>query len=65
MVRVAIENSNAKHVHFRVGVNPVCDDDDPIMPAGHVETIAVLPGEKIAFAHAQGTDVKVSVSDIL
>jgi hypothetical protein len=66
LVRVAVENSAAKHVHFRVGVDPTASlVDDPFLPVNHVEYFAVKPGEQISFVHAQNQAVKICVTDII
>lgn len=66
IVRVAVSGSHGGHVYFAVGTNPTAVDDvSPALPTGSVEYFAVVPGEKMAFLNTHGTDVYVSVTEIL
>lgn len=66
LVRVAVSNSHGGHVYFAVGTNPTAVDDvSPALPTGSVEYFAVNPGEKMAFLNTHGSDVYVSVTEML
>jgi hypothetical protein len=65
LIRVAVEDTTG-HVHFRIGADPTCDlTVDPIIPGGTIEYLSVTPGHKIAFNHAKGSTIKVSVTDVV
>jgi hypothetical protein len=64
LMRVAIAN-NDSHIHFEIGSDPTATSSSMIMPAPNVEYIRVEPGEKIAFLRGAGTNINVTITDIL
>ena len=64
LMRVAVAN-NDSHVHFEIGTDPTATSSSPLMPAPCIEYFRVEPGEKIAFLRGAGTNINVTITDII
>jgi hypothetical protein len=64
LMRVAVANTDS-HIHIDVGTNPVATDSTLLMPASCIEYIAVSPGDKIAVLRGAGTNINVTITDII
>ena len=64
LMRLAVANTDS-HIHFEVGTNPTATGTSMIVPAPFVEYIAVRPGDKIAVMRGSGTNINVTITDII
>ncbi len=64
LMRVAVANNNS-HIHFEIGTDPTATSSSPLMPAPCIEYFRVELGEKIAFLRGAGTNINVTITDVI